>query len=56
LAPVDSRAASANPGAEDPVTASTERAFMVGGLAFLVGIPLLFAGIWLSVWLVWRRR
>jgi flagellar biogenesis protein FliO len=49
-------AEAASPSADDSATASTERAFMVGGLAFLIGIPVLFAGIWTLVWLVWRRR
>ena len=56
LDPVGVNAEAASPSADDSATASTERAFMVGGLAFVIGIPVLFAGIWTLVWLVWRRR
>ncbi len=40
--------------ASAPVS-DTERAFAASGILFVIGAPLLFAGIWLLVWYIMRR-
>lgn len=32
-----------------------DRTLLAVGLALLVGAPLLFGGIWLAIWLIWKR-
>jgi hypothetical protein len=53
LDPVDGQTADARLTSD---VSGAERTYLLVGLSVLIGVPILFGGIWLIVWLTWKRE